>query len=634
MEFENFGDYCQSRTLNETFNIYFEDLNEHQPKYTAEEIKSFDEKQKKEYDEHKKNLLVYLETKKNLVSKNIIAFDKEPLSTGFYSDYFVYKYKDTFLYSNNKLYRYTGIYWKVDQNKSMINNFIDNTFYKDIQKEISKYNDYNQERMRNTKDKQELWDNVIKYRKQAEKLRSNNFRKDLIKDIEHKLNNNDIKFDEIPHLFCFNNKLFDLKENKFIDSKPEYYISLTTNYNYIEEPEEEQKQKREELENIIGTILQNESHRKLYLTLLSTSLIGEVLDKFIVISGAGGNGKSVMNELTQTMMGDYFYLIPNDILINASKGSGPSPEKANLHNKRLTIAREPPTKDSNSDKLITINCSFIKELTGNSSINARLCNSNDTNVLIKTTLIIEMNKKPALSESTEAMLRRLIDIPFKSSFYEEHKLNELKQLNIYDEKNHFLRNKFYTSNEFKEKYKITIFNLLKDYVYDYYKNNKNIELDEEIIERNKLYLQSSDCFYIWFKENYKITKEANIIYMKDLFKDFKNGEYYLNTSKADKKNLSYKKFVEEFENNLFLKLFITKDKDKTYIIINHTKVDSEPETKPIQLIQPIKVNPNKVLNKYNSLDLDQMSETEEAINSDNEDEEEAEKVKKFLKRQK
>jgi hypothetical protein len=53
--------------------------------------------------------------------------------------------------------------------------------------------------------------------------------------------NNEIQFDEDPYLFSFNNKLFDLKQNKFIEPKPEYYISLTCGYNFIERNEEDNK---------------------------------------------------------------------------------------------------------------------------------------------------------------------------------------------------------------------------------------------------------------------------------------------------------------------------------------------------------------------------------------------------------
>ena len=37
------------------------------------------------------------------------------------------------------------------------------------------------------------------------------------------LANNDIKFDENPYLFAFNNKIYYLKQGQFIEPKPELY---------------------------------------------------------------------------------------------------------------------------------------------------------------------------------------------------------------------------------------------------------------------------------------------------------------------------------------------------------------------------------------------------------------------------
>ena len=41
------------------------------------------------------------------------------------------------------------------------------------------------------------------------------------------------KLDTNPYLLCFNNGVMDFKEKEFRDGRPDDYISLSTNINYI-----------------------------------------------------------------------------------------------------------------------------------------------------------------------------------------------------------------------------------------------------------------------------------------------------------------------------------------------------------------------------------------------------------------
>ena len=76
------------------------------------------------------------------------------------------------------------------------------------------------------------------------------------------------------------------------------------------------------------------------MSVLSSGLQGKNLEKFIIASGCGGNGKGVINELALECFGHYGYVLNNNVLLRPMK-EGPNPEKANLHNKRFVISREP-----------------------------------------------------------------------------------------------------------------------------------------------------------------------------------------------------------------------------------------------------------------------------------------------------
>ena len=62
-------------------------------------------------------------------------------------------------------------------------------------------------------------------------------------------------------------------------------------------------------------------------------------------------------------LGQYAYSMNKNTILNNSKTSGPCPEIAQMHTKRLILASEPPANAK-------FNKSFIKEITGVTKINA------------------------------------------------------------------------------------------------------------------------------------------------------------------------------------------------------------------------------------------------------------------------
>jgi phage/plasmid-associated DNA primase len=71
-------------------------------------------------------------------------------------------------------------------------------------------------------------------RKSIDELRHYKTREAYLKDILNSIAKT-IEFDLQPHLFAFNNKIYDLHIGAFVDPNPLDYISLTSGYNYNEE---------------------------------------------------------------------------------------------------------------------------------------------------------------------------------------------------------------------------------------------------------------------------------------------------------------------------------------------------------------------------------------------------------------
>ena len=471
-------------------------------------------------------------------------------SSGEISDYFKSIYETKFIYCDNKLYYFNGVYWETDdKNTSFLSNFIDDSFYNHFL-EIHRENQLKlQKAIVKNKDDDRLkkLDDILEdyYKKIKNNFRKIVFRKSLIQDIINKITNNKQKFNRQPNLLCFKNKLFDLKQRKFIEPKSSYFISMTTDYDYNNDVKTKTNNINE-LNKILDTIFNSEI-KKSYMSVLCSGLVGELVQKFTVCSGGGGNGKSLINKLYMETIGDYGYKLPPQILQQKLK-IGACPELSNLHLKRFVLTSEP---DSEFD----INCSVLKQLTGDDEINSRNLFSDNTKTELFSTLVMECNDRPKFNEVNDAILRRLINIPFVSKFVDEYQYNnyteeERKQKNIY------LGNSNYEKREFKEQYKQALFDILVDnYLEDYFKNG--IYKSKEVINESNKYLSDSDIVFNFVNENYEqINDKSKCIKCVDLWERFKNTDDYLKMPKIAQRKLNKTEFVKRLENNLFISKFV------------------------------------------------------------------------------
>jgi len=231
------------------------------------------------------------------------------------------------------------------------------------------------------------------------------------------------------------------------------------------------------------------------------------------------------------MFGNYGYVLPSNVILNPLK-TGSNPEVANLKYKRFVIVREP-------DSAFKINCSTIKELTGGNAVNARQNYSNDTDTTLQITLILECNDKPKLNEVNDAIYRRLIDVPFMSSFVDQQIYDKLD-----DKTNIYVKNDYYKTNGFKNKYKQALFMLISKYKFE------NV-LPEQIIKRNLEYMQNSDTIFEFIDEiAIKTTDRKDTIKVKYLYEAFKGSQFYENLTKKRRiiltNNLTYKSLIIYF----------------------------------------------------------------------------------------
>jgi phage/plasmid-associated DNA primase len=367
-----------------------------------------------------------------------------------------------------------------------------------------------------------------------------------------------VEFDRNPFYFNFKNKCYDLKSHTFVSRKREDYI-LTTNDVTHENIKAEDKA---ELNAILDTIFPDDEIKQNYMHLMSTGLVGIPIEKFVICNGSGGNGKGLINELLCALLGNYAYNAPNQILLRPFK-DGSNPAVANMHNKRLIIYREPESEHSK------ICGSVIKELTGGEKVNARMNYSNDCETKLKGVHILECNKKPLIDgRIDEAYTRRLIDVPFKSTFTTNKDYLAKGWDNVHP------ANPYYKTDTFKTKFKLVLFGVLTDYMKAYHSDHskhvwEQIPVCQQIKDRTKKYLEESDNIFELFQLGYELDDSENsFVKINDFHKYIKGTDYYQKMTKKAQRGLTYRYLTEYCESNINFKMFF-----KERLQIKSDKID-------------------------------------------------------------
>ena len=387
-----------------------------------------------------------------------------------------------------------------------------------------------------------------------------------------------VEFDTNGYIFTFKNKCFCLKTFQEIKTNREDYILTTTGYKYEESTDKSKK----ELDELLDKIFPDEEVKDHYIKVMCSALYGVRLEKFFIANGNGGNGKGVINELLGDTLGNYYYKGNSESFTKPLK-EGNNPQIANMHNKRLVIIQE---IESDNKRL---NGTVIKELTGGNKINTRANYSNVTQISILATFILECNKKSKIDgRIDESYLRRLDDIPFVSTFTNDDRL-----LNSGLDKV-FQANTYYKSDEFRLKFKLTLFNYLLDYMKNYKKETNKLITEgwkspQIVLDRTAEYLESSDDVKEWFNTKYqhKANEYKNIkekvenrcfVECKHIYQLYKESQYYSLLTKKQRREQNLKWFYSYMKENINFKVWYKEKytlEKKTYrnILLDHEEID-------------------------------------------------------------
>lgn len=368
-----------------------------------------------------------------------------------------------------------------------------------------------------------------------------------------------IEFDNKPHLIPFKNKIFNTKTCKFEEHRRDNYITLTLDYDFRTINEENQeyidaKNYFEELflwkENDI--VIEEHSHRDIMndvLYIIANCFIGrDKGDHMFIFNGRGGNGKSKLFDLLRLILdkNKYYGGVNGNLICADIDANKPSPDIANLQNKRINVLQEP-----SENKLLNI--SAIKYLTGEEYIRARKLFKNPIDFCLNATNILVCNQRLGFEGRVDnAIIRRIIDIhlPF---VFSNNKINKDKKiykskvnLNLIDLRMGFINYIFNYITNFEDTYKKNI-------------NDIDYKFSDTTMERTKNYLLEYD-YLGQFLDKYFVRSNNvyNTITIKEIHTDFKKSSWYKNLDDNKKRNFDiYDKFkrgildVEEYKDIQF-----------------------------------------------------------------------------------
>lgn len=258
-----------------------------------------------------------------------------------------------------------------------------------------------------------LKDEAKKASENGEALWTNNFQRQVITACKIKMFNPKFldKLDTNYKLVGFDNGVLDLEMHHFRDGRPDDYISISTeNEFHVFRPDDEEVK---EMEEYMMKVYPNPNIRECAWNLYALCLEGNVQKSFIIPTGGADGAKTMTFHLLKAGFGGYFTRVPREQFVqktNSNNSSSARPDILEFIGKRIVAGTELTEKDN-------INCSFIKEFTGQEETKARGMFSGKYRAFqLNAVLMMGCNDKPQLDGRDEATFGRIIVLDHQAKF--------------------------------------------------------------------------------------------------------------------------------------------------------------------------------------------------------------------------
>lgn len=229
------------------------------------------------------------------------------------------------------------------------------------------------------------------------------------------------EFDADPMLLGVQNGILDLKKGHL--NLPMVGLKVSKRCAVEFDPDAECPRFRQFIEEILA-----ESEVRLALQCwFGYCLTGRSIEKkFLMLIGVGDNGKSILIEVMNWLLGTYASKIDTEMLMNHVRSpQGASPDIVALKGMRLVYANETSEGQRLSD-------ARVKDLTGGDTLTGRVPYGKSATTFEPThKLMLIGNHKPVITDTSSGMWNRVVLIPFEKVIPKEqrdrHLLAKLKQ---------------------------------------------------------------------------------------------------------------------------------------------------------------------------------------------------------------
>ena len=177
------------------------------------------------------------------------------------------------------------------------------------------------------------------------------------------------KLDSNPYLMAFKNGIYDLEKNVFRAGKPEDFISKTMPINFKNFSNDDRQVR--DVYSFLEKVFPDKSVRDFFIDINSEIFVGKNTRKEVQMwtGEKGNNGKSVMQRLFNSMLGNKFCIKMETTLITGAKpnAGGAWPELSRAGNGVRAVFFDELTDEEE------IKLSMFKKLSGNDTFAARDC---------------------------------------------------------------------------------------------------------------------------------------------------------------------------------------------------------------------------------------------------------------------
>lgn len=265
-------------------------------------------------------------------------------------------------------------------------------------------------------------------------LETTGFKESVMKEISEKFYTEDFlsKLNQASDLVGFRNGILELRNRHadgsyhihFRPGNPDDCISFQmgrgivgqTEFDYIPYDPEHPEPEHLEIFEFFKKIYPVEVVREYCLTLYSACLEGNNKEqKFYIMVGKGGNGKSKIIELNSKTFGEYQDTLPATTITRKRADAGAAnPEFICIKNKRYISITEPEADEK-------INASLMKQISGEDVVKARGLFQDQDQFIVTARIFMSVNDMPPIQATDGGTWRRLMVIPHISTFVEEGK---------------------------------------------------------------------------------------------------------------------------------------------------------------------------------------------------------------------